>query len=101
MHTFDPDPIREIRVRFGTPAVEKTFRGREGWALNELLRAGKEGLTTLSRPAPRWSHYVFQLRRAGIDISTDYARHVEPYAGSHGIYKLQEPVEVLERVYAI
>jgi hypothetical protein len=35
--------------------------GRMAWALERLIQAGKNGVTTLEEPAPRWSHYIYQL----------------------------------------
>ena len=52
-----------------------TFIGREAWTLRRLLDAGSAGVTTIDHPAPRWSHYIYKLRRAGLTISTEYERH--------------------------
>ncbi len=73
----------------------QTFRGREAWTLRHLLNAGASGLTTLEQPAPRWSHYVFKLRKAGLVISTDREMHGGAYPGNHGRYRLETPVTVV------
>ena len=73
-----------------------SFRGREAWALAELVAAGPDGLTTLQRPAPRWSDYVFRLRRAGVGIATETENHGGPYSGHHGRYRLTVSVSVIE-----
>lgn len=73
----------------------QTFQGREAWTLRHLLSAGPTGITTLEQPAPRWSHYVFKLRKAGLVISTDRESHSGPYPGSHGRYRLETPVTVV------
>ena len=44
--------------------------GRDAWALRNLLHAGKAGCTPIDHPGPRWSHYVFKLRRMGFIIQT-------------------------------
>jgi hypothetical protein len=62
--------------------------GRDGWALLHLLAAGPKGITTLERPAPRWSAYIFKLRRAGIAIETSEEGHKGTFAGTHGRYTL-------------
>ena len=49
-----------------------SFVGREAWCLRRLYNAGAKGLTTIDHPAPRWSHYVYKLRRAGLTISTGF-----------------------------
>jgi hypothetical protein len=73
----------------------QTFEGRECWTLSHLINAGPAGITTLEQPAPRWSHYVFKLRKAGLVISTDREFHSGPYPGSHGRYRLETPVTIV------
>lgn len=70
--------------------------GRFGWTLLQLHRAGDAGLTSLERPAPRWSHYVWVLRADGVGISTTYEDHGGAFAGRHGRYRLTTPIEVVE-----
>ncbi len=48
---------------------------RSRYSLRHLVNAGPAGITTLEQPAPRWSHYVFKLRKAGLVISTDRESH--------------------------
>lgn len=74
---------------------QQTFNGREAWALRRLVDAGARGLTTLEHPAPRWSHYIYKLRKAGLSISTDYEGHKGEFPGTHGRYRLETPVEVV------
>jgi hypothetical protein len=69
--------------------------GREEWALSHLLAAGGTGCTSISHPGPRWSDYVFKLRRRGIDITTLAEHHDGPFAGTHGRYILRSKVERL------
>lgn len=73
----------------------QTFQGREAWTLRHLLNAGSAGITTLEQPAPRWSHYVFKLRKAGLVISTARESHGGAYPGNHGRYRLETPVTVI------
>ncbi|MFK4720547.1 hypothetical protein ABIE89_001647 [Bradyrhizobium niftali] len=82
----------KIRMPDGT---HQTFSGREAWTLRHLLNAGTRGLTTLNHPAPRWSHYIYKLRKAGLCISTDYEGHKGEFPGTHGRYRLETPVEVV------
>ena len=72
-----------------------TFIGREAWTLRRLLDAGSAGVTTIDHPAPRWSHYIYKLRRAGLTISTEYERHKGPFPGTHGRYRLETRVTVV------
>jgi hypothetical protein len=69
--------------------------GREEWALSHLLAAGATGCTSISHPGPRWSDYVFKLRRRGIDITTLAEPHGGPFAGTHGRYILRSNVQRL------
>jgi hypothetical protein len=72
-----------------------TFTGREAWTLRRLIEAGSAGVTTIDHPAPRWSHYIFKLRRAGLTITTEYEAHTGPFPGTHGRYRLETPVTVI------
>jgi len=90
---------QSIVVQFANGA-RKSFSGREAWALRCLIQAGSGGLTTIDRPAPRWSHYIFKLRQAGIVISTAYEDHGGAYPGHHGRYRLETSVTVVEEVQA-
>ncbi|MCX5517770.1 hypothetical protein OSH10_04930 [Kaistia defluvii] len=85
----------EIRVG-GREGRTVKVRGRDAWALDALLRAGERGVTPIERPAPRWSHYIFKLRRAGLVVETIDEPHAGTYAGHHARYVLRSSVEVLE-----
>lgn len=69
------------------------LKGREEWALSHLLAAGNLGCTPIDTPGPRWSDYVFKLRRRGIDIVTITEAHDGPYAGTHARYVLKSKIE--------
>jgi len=71
------------------------LKGRKEWALSHLLAAGDEGCTPIDTPGPRWSDYVFKLRRRGIDIATITEMHGGPYAGHHARYILRSKIERL------
>jgi hypothetical protein len=72
-----------------------TVIGRDAWCLSELLGAGSHGVTPLERPAPRWSHYVYKLRKAGLVIETIDESHSGPFAGTHGRYVLRTKVSIV------
>ena len=72
--------------------------GRDAWALLNLMRVGERGCTPIDTPGPRWSHYVFKLRRMGFVIETIDESHGGPFAGSHARYVLQSQVTVLEEM---
>jgi hypothetical protein len=84
-----------IRIQLGEDCVLR-FEGRDAWALHQLIRAGASGCTPIDNPAPRWSHYVFKLRRGGLDIETVNEAHGGPFAGQHARYVLRSPVTILE-----
>ena len=90
----------KLKVRFtlndGGLAVDLMAIGRDGWALLELVNAGSNGLTALTNPAPRWSHYIYKLRRMGVDIETQEERHEGPFAGNHGRYRLRSDIRILD-----
>lgn len=68
--------------------------GRTAWALKQLQTAGLKGISTVDRPAPRWSAYVWALRQKGICIDTLRERHGGDFPGSHGRYVLRSAVAV-------
>ena len=78
-----------------TPPFTVNLKGRERWALERLMEAGAEGCTPITRPAPRWSAYVFNLRQMGIAVETVYEPHAGPYPGTHGRYVLRAKVAPL------
>lgn len=71
------------------------LKGREEWALSHLLVAGGRGCTPIDTPGPRWSDYVFKLRRRGIDVATITEVHDGPYKGTHARYVLRSKIERL------
>lgn len=81
----------------GSGGAVKTFKGRMAWALDHLIAAGSSGCTPIDQPAPRWSDYIFKLRREGVAVETIHETHGGPYSGNHARYRLQSPVEVIER----
>ncbi|MFS8037703.1 hypothetical protein ACI7BZ_12210 [Xanthobacter sp. AM11] len=88
--------ITKLRVRIDGPeGPELTVKGRVAWTLAHLLQAGERGCTPIERPAPRWSDYVFKLRRAGFTVETIDEAHGGNYSGTHARYVLRTPVEVI------
>jgi hypothetical protein len=73
-----------------------TATGRDAWALSQLQSAGALGVTPICTPGPRWSGYVFNLRRMGVLIETVDERHGGPFPGMHGRYVLRSEIEILE-----
>jgi hypothetical protein len=86
-------PHVRFRVGEGEHAREITLVGRFAWCLEELNKAGPRGCTPIERPAPRWSHYVYRLRKDwGLAIETIHEAHGGPYSGHHARYVLHTPV---------
>lgn len=71
------------------------LKGREEWALSNLLAAGSRGCTPIDTPGPRWSDYVFKLKKRGIVIETVTEAHGGPYKGTHARYVLRSRIECL------
>jgi hypothetical protein len=72
--------------------------GRNAWALLELHGAGQTGCTPIDNPGPRWSAYVFNLKREhGLAIETSHESHRGPFPGSHARYILRSQVEIVSR----
>jgi hypothetical protein len=68
---------------------------RQAWMLRKLINAGSAGVTLLDNPAPRGSHYIYILRKAGLTISTTNEPHKGPFPGTYGRYRLEMPVTVV------
>ena len=83
-------------VRFRLGDQELTAKGRDAWALSELVKAGQTGCTPIANPAPRWSHYCWKLRRQGVPIETVTEHHGGPWAGHHARFRLGCHVEIIE-----
>jgi hypothetical protein len=87
-----------MKSRFALHAGDGSMRilelaGREEWALSHLIAAGDHGCTPITTPGPRWSDYVFKLRRRGINVETITEAHQGPYAGHHARYVLRSRIE--------
>lgn len=75
-----------------------TVKGRDAWALQELIKAGKAGCTPITHPGPRWSHYIYKLRGQGFVIETIHEAHTGPFPGTHARYVLHSQVSIIEEV---
>ena len=85
-----------INARTLPDGLPFTVRGRDAWALSELVKAGPRGCTPIENPGPRWSGYVFNLKRNyGLAIETLHEPHGGTFAGTHGRYVLHSSVEIL------
>lgn len=72
-----------------------TVFGRDAWALLALHSTGKTGVTPITFPGPRWSAYVFNLRKLGLEIDTMHEPHAGSFPGTHARYVLRSQVQVL------
>lgn len=86
--------MSSITIRKRSDGSRTTFTGRQAWMLRRLIDAGSAGLTLLDDPAPRCSHYLYMLRKAGLVITTTHEPHGGPFPGTHGRYHLETPVSV-------
>lgn len=87
-----------VEVQDDDGAHSIVVHGRDAWALRELVYAGNTGCTPLDNPGPRWSGYIFNLRRMGIHVETIHERHGPPFSGSHARYVLRSAVRLLTTV---
>lgn len=85
-----------ITARILPDGLPFTVRGRDAWALSELVKAGPRGCTPIDNPGPRWSGYVFNLKHNyGLVIETVHEPHGGPFAGIHARYVLRSAVKIL------
>lgn len=98
--TSHPKHSYSLRVQIlndGQPEdLPINLQGRLAWMLQQLIDAGRAGVTTLERPAPRVGHYLYCLRKKGFAISTTYETHAGAFSGVHGRYRLESEIKVLE-----
>ena len=87
-----------IQFRIEPDGVLQTAIGRDAWALMALKDAGERGVTSIENPAPRWSGYIHNLRRAGIPIETVHEKHGGPYPGTHARYVLRAASFTIENL---
>lgn len=76
----------------GAEPFNVSVKGRERWTLECLIAAGAKGCTPIDNPAPRWSAYVFDLRKVGIQIETVTEQHGGQFKGNHARYVLRSKV---------
>jgi hypothetical protein len=70
-----------------------TPRGRDAWALVELITAGAKGCTPITHVGPRWSHYIWKLRTVyGLAIESVEEQHGGEFSGRHVRYVLRSSV---------
>jgi hypothetical protein len=86
-----------LRVRIGDASGPVVIvRGREAWALRALIAAGERGCTPIDMPGPRWSAYVFDLRKLGFVVETVREHHGGDFPGEHARYVLRSPVAIVD-----
>ena len=84
---------QQYEVQNDTPqSFPITITGRVNWAIEQLLDASATGCTPITRPAPRWSDYMFRLRGLGVDIETIYEKHEREFPGHHARNALRSKV---------
>ena len=87
-----------VAARTSPDGTTFTVKGRDAWALLELVKAGANGCTPIDSPGPRWSGYVFNLKRThGLNIETRHEPHRGRFPGTHARYVLLSAVEVISR----
>lgn len=92
--------IPDVTADAATGTRILTLKGRDAWAVDNLIEAGERGCTPIDNPAPRWSGYVHKARKAGLNIETVTEAHGGDFRGTHARYVLRSRVEVVERKVA-
>ena len=85
--------MANYRIRIGEEWQSIFVKGRDEWALLELMSMGELGCTPIDNPAPRWSGYVHNLRRLGVNIETIHESHRGSFPGHHARYILRSWVK--------
>jgi hypothetical protein len=85
-----------LKICIGRDGPPVILRGRDAWALQQLHAANDNGCTPIDHPGPRWSGYIYNLRKVGIVIETIRERHGGRFAGEHARYVLRTEITILE-----
>ena len=101
MISGDLEKIKRLHVRRLDTGEELETEGREAWCLAQLVTTADKGVTPIERPAPRWSHYVFKLRKLGLPVETIDEAHGGTYRGKHARYRLSVPLVILDQEFAV
>ena len=83
-----------IRIEHRDETRHVEVRGRNLWALCRLIEAGPRGCTPVDTPGPRWSGYVHNLRKLGLQIETIHEMHTGAFPGCHARYLLHSDVRI-------
>ena len=82
-------PTEFIITKLDGSTVSIWLKGRNEWALRNLIDAGAAGCTPITHVGPRWSAYIFNLRKEyGLDIETKHETHSGQFPGTHARYVL-------------
>jgi hypothetical protein len=65
---------------------------RAAWFLEEVVKAGPEGVTAIEFPGVRIGDCILKLRKVGVEIETIYEPHGGEFRGRHGRYVLRSRV---------
>lgn len=87
-----------VAIHDTEPPEYVTVKGRDAWALLQLMTAGEKGCTPIDNPGPRWSAYIHNLRNLGIAIETVHETHGGAFRGTHGRYVLRSNIKLVEGV---
>ena len=87
---------KKLAIEYIIDGKTYSVSGRDAWAMSELIKAGEKGCTPVNNPAPRWSAYVHNLRKAGLAIETIHEAHDGPFPGTHGRYILRSNILILQ-----
>ena len=94
------ESIRKLEVKRLDTGETLQTTGREAWCLAHLIATGQSGVTPIERPAPRWSDYVFRLRKRGLPVQTIEEPHGGVYRGHHARYRLDVPMQIITQEFA-
>ncbi len=89
---------RRLCFKINIDETVTAVKGRDAWALSELMCAGDKGCTPIDTPGPRWSAYVHNLRKVGVIIETHFEAHGGQFPGSHARYVLVSTISVVKDV---
>ena len=83
------------RILFGDTFIDAM--GQKAKIARMLQIAGTDGITKRQLPGWNLGHWVRALRNDGLSITTEMVKKTFPKKSVHAVYRLEEPITIINR----